>query len=257
MTIPCHVRSRQLSLNGWHRVLLAGLTTLVVSGVVGSAPPAQAVVRSSVGQAVEFSCNDSEATIRRKNGPSVAFGNSRIYIGYQQVSRDNKNPVMVRFHNGRQIWCRNNYEVTGDDGEGYGLLWNGRSILYGVFSATGTQGQPSWDYRRFTRRGWLRSYGSGGGPKAAVILRIHPSNGLATHGTFVSSVLSNGRTNSLRVRRLGWTGSRLVVTSSAWYSPRDANGRAMNCRGSSPFPYRIWLRPNLSGVTRVQAGRCR
>jgi hypothetical protein len=45
--------------------------------------------------------------------------------------------------------------------------------LYGVFTATGTQGTSSTDYRRFTTTGWLTSYGAGGGPKVSVILKIN------------------------------------------------------------------------------------
>jgi len=241
----------------WHRALIAGITTVTVGWFVGSALPAEAQVRSAVGTSVQFSCSDSEATIRQKRGPAVSIGTSRIYVGYQQVSSNNKNPVMARFDgNGRRVWCRNNYEVSGDDGEGYGVLWNGRSILYGVFSATGTQGSSDQDYRRFTSQGWLSSYGSGGGPRAAVILRINPNTGQPTQGTFLASTLNDGRTNSLLVRNLGWTGTNLVVTSDAWYSPRRANRRPYTCQGSSPFRYRAWFSPDLRQATRTEVTGC-
>ncbi len=186
----------------------------------------------------------------------VAFGTSRIYIGYQQVSSTNKNPIMVRFNSGQRVWCRTNYEMSGDDGEGYGLLWDGGNMLYGVFSATGTQGSSSQDYRRFTSQGWLSSYGNGGGPKASVILRINPNTGVANAGTFVTSQLSNGRTNSLVVRSLAWNNSRLVVQANAWFSPRRPNRQPLSCSGSSPFDYRLVLVANLSRAVTASADRC-
>jgi hypothetical protein len=234
----------------------ASLTVGLLSLGWAIALPAQATASASVGDAVEFSCQDSESAVRQKGGPVVTIGRSRIYIGYRQVSSTNKNPIVVRFNRGQRAWCRTDYETTGDDGEGYGLLWDGSNALYAVFSATGTQGTPSQDYRRFTSQGWLTSYGSGGGPKVAVLARLNPTNGAPTAGTFLTAQLSNGRSNSLEVTGLSWTGSRLVVTANSWFSPRRANRQPMTCNGSSPFFYRVVFSGNLRQVFRTQSDRC-
>lgn len=239
--------------------IASSVTFSGVWGTSGIAPAqAQANIPVSVNpdRAVTFSCSESEAAIARKNPVRVAFGQSRIYIGYQQVTSDNQNPIVVRFDSGRRTWCRTDYEVSGDDGRGYGLAWNGGSVLYAVFSATGTQGTASQDYRRFTSRGWLPSYGSGGGPKVAVIARLNPVNGTPYAGTFVTARLSNGRTNSLVVTNLRWTGTSLVVNANSWFSPRRRDRQPMNCTGSSPFRYRIVFTPNLQLVNSATAERC-
>lgn len=235
---------------------VASLTVGLLPLWLAIALPAQATVSASVGDAVEFSCQDSESAVRQKGGPVVTIGRSRIYIGYRQVSSTNKNPIVVRFNRGQRTWCRTDYETTGDDGEGYGLLWDGSNTLYAVFSATGTQGSPSQDYRRFTSQGWLTSYGSGGGPKVAVLARLNPTNGAPTAGTFLTAQLSSGRSNSLEVMGLSWTGSRLVVTANSWFSPRRANRQPMTCNGSSPFFYRVVFSGNLRQVFRTQSDRC-
>lgn len=54
--------------------------------LVLTTPPAGAVVQSAIRNPVSFSCRDSEATIRRKSGPVVSVGRSRIYAGYLQIS---------------------------------------------------------------------------------------------------------------------------------------------------------------------------
>ncbi|MHC5614935.1 MAG: hypothetical protein ACYTXA_29145 [Nostoc sp.] len=179
-------------------------------------------VNLSIGNAVTFSCNDSEATIKTKNGPKVKNGNTTIYIGYQQVSSNNKNPVTIRFNNGIKTWCRSDYETTNDDGTGYGLYWDGNNVLYGIYSSTGSQ--TGNDFRRFATGRWLSSYGSGGGPKVAVIARINPANGEVNYATFLSAKKpTDGKTNSLVVNNLSWNGTNLTVQATSWWTPRRAN----------------------------------
>lgn len=239
----------------------SGLSTALGCGLglltlISAAPAAEAVVQSSVRNSVSFSCRDSEAAVRRKSGPVVAFGRSHIYTGYQQVSSDNQNPIVVRFDRGRRTWCRTDYEITGDDGKGYGLLWNGGNVLYAVFTATGSQGTASQDYRRFSTRGWLSSYGSGGGSQVAVIARLNPNTGNPVAGTFLTSVLSSGQTNSLLVRALNWSEGQLTVTADSWYSPRRIDRQPMTCTGSSPFVYTLTLGANLSQAAIATTERC-
>jgi hypothetical protein len=233
-----------------------GLVAGVCLTLNSTALEAQATVQSSVGRAIAFSCRDSEATIRERGTTFVRVDRARIYIGYQQVSSTNKNPIMARFDGGRQVWCHANYEVTNDDSTGYGLLWDGEGVMYAVFSSTGTQGESSQDFRRFATRGWLRSYGSGGGAKAAVLARVNPATGNVSSATFLTAVLGDGRANSLNVRALSWTGTRLVVTADAWFSPRRANTQPMTCSGSSPFNYQLRFTPNLSTVGSASASGC-
>lgn len=235
---------------------LVGIITATVTGWVGFSASATAAIQTAVGVAVPFSCSSTETAIRNAGATVVSSGTSRIYIGYQQVSSDNKNPIVVRFDNGRRIWCRNNIEITGDDGEGYGLLWNEANLLYGVFSATGTQGTATQDYRRFTANGWLTSYGSGGGPRVSVLLQLNPTTGQPIRGTFINAVRSDGRTNSLVVRNLEWTGRHVVVTADSWYSPRRINRQPFTCSGASPFVYRLWLTPDLQRAVDARASRC-
>jgi len=211
---------------------------------------------ASVGRAVAFTCNDSEATIKAKGGPVVRFGTASIYIGYQQVSSINKDPRMIRFDNGRRTWCKSDYEVTGDDGSGYGLIWDGGSMLYGVFGANGTQGTSSQDFRRFATSGWLTSYGQGGGRRVAILARINPATGTIANATYLSGQLSNGDSNSITATGLSWTGSSLIVKANAWYSPRRTNKTRMSCSGTAPFSYTIQFAANLGSASKASAVNC-
>jgi hypothetical protein len=240
------------------------LASLVFLGFVGIEIPhlastqvqAQSSAQSAVGNAVTFSCSDTEATIKAKGVKGVTSGTASIYIGYQQVTSINKNPIVIRFQNSVRQWCRTDYEVTGDDGTGYGLIWDGASNLYGVFSATGTQGTPSQDFRRFANLGWLPTYGSGGGAKVAIIAKMEPANGDVSNATFLTAILSSGKSNSLTVQSLSLAGGSLTVQSKSWASPRRANKSAMTCSGSSPFLYTTVFTPLLNMVTSTTADRC-
>ncbi|MBD2664897.1 hypothetical protein B6N60_01034 [Richelia sinica FACHB-800] len=225
---------------------------------------AQTTPVSSVGNGVTFTCNDTEATIRAKNGPRVTFGTTSIYIGYQQVSSSNKDPRIIRFDSGVRKWCRSDYENTGDDGTGYGLIWNGSTastgVLYGIFSSTGTQIGPN--FTRFTSGRWLPGYGTGGGPKVAIIARIDPTNGNIQYATYLSArKTSDGKTNSLAVKGLSWNGTTLTVQADSFFSPRRVDTSSMICTGSSPFKYTIVFtgdltKANSAQVTKTTTNSC-
>jgi hypothetical protein len=213
------------------------------------------VQKSFANKSVAFTCNETEAIIKAKNAPKVTFGSTSIYIGYQQVSSVNKNPRLIRFDNGVRKWCRTDYETTNDDGTGYGLLWDGSGVLYGVFSATGTQ--TGNDFRRFASGRWLSSYGSGGGPKVAIIAKIDPTNGNVYYATFVTAKKpSDGKTNSLVVTDLAWNGTNLTVSGLSWWLPRRADKTPMTCAGSSPYTYKAIFTGDLTKVTSASATNC-
>ncbi|MBD2691004.1 hypothetical protein [Anabaena catenula] len=216
---------------------------------------AETTTVSSVKNSVTFTCNDTEATIKAKNGANVTSGTSTIYIGYQQVSSNNKDPRIIRFDKGVKKWCRSDYETTGDDGSGYGLIWNGESVLYGVFSSTGSQ--TGNDFRRFASSRWLPSYGSGGSAKVAVIARIDPANGNVNYATFLTARKpSDGKSNTLIVKGLSWNGTTLTVQSDSWWSPRRPDKNSMTCSGSSPFSYKAVFSSDLKTVNSASATGC-
>ncbi|WP_026104015.1 hypothetical protein [Anabaena sp. PCC 7108] len=214
---------------------------------------AQTTTVSSVKNSVNFTCNDTEATIKAQNGAKVTSGTTTMYIGYQQVSSEKKDPRIIRFDNGVKTWCRNNYVTTGNGGSGYGLLWDGVSVLYGVFSSTGN------NFQNYTT-GWLTSYGSGGGPKVAVIARINPANGDIQDATFLIAKILSGESNNLIVKSLSWDDTNLTLTvqSDSWWRPLRPDKSPMNCPASSSFPltYTTVFTSNLKTVSSASATGC-
>jgi len=213
---------------------------------------------SSVGDPANFGSVDvtNEDAIRALNTPSVTIGDTSIYIGFEQVSATNQDPRLVSFTNGVQNWFREDYEVTNDDGTGYGLLWDGGENLYGVFSSTGSQGTPDQDFREFATDGWLTSYGMGGGAQVSIIARIDPMTGDVTNATFLSALLSNGNSNTLEVTDLNFSGSNVVVEAQSFFSPRMTDTTAFENTGpdtTSPFDYEIEFTSDLSEAVRAEA----
>jgi hypothetical protein len=209
-------------------------------------------------------CGQDEATVAASGAPRVTRGEATIYIGTAQVSGANQDPRVVRFDGGRQTWCRDDLERGNDDGRGYGLLWSG-DLLLAVVSATGTQGDPSGDLRRFTGSGWLRHYsdaspGGGGGPKVAAVVALDPATGAGVPGvgTWLTALTGAGKVNSLLVTSLERAGDGVRVGVASWYSPRRADRTAMTCEGSSPFTVTYTFDASLRSVTDVRAdSRCR
>jgi hypothetical protein len=210
----------------------------------------------AVGEAKTISPAESRENLEDRKVIQVSQGETSYFIGYRQVSSKNQNPVLVKFDGDRQVYYRENFEVTGDDGTGYGLLLDHQGHLYAVFSATGTQGTPDQDWRRFCIEGWLKGYGSGGGAKVAVVARLNPENGEVEKATFVSALLSSGNSNSLQITDLSLNSEGLLVKANSWYSPRRTDKSAMNCSGSSPFEYQLILDPDLSKAVSASATGC-
>lgn len=201
-----------------------------------------------------FSCASADVDIQSNAGAQVTVGSTTIYTGYHQQSSINQNPVIARFDSGVRVWCRDDYETTGDDGDGIGLYFDG-TMLYGVFTATGTQ--PGPNYTRWTGDGWLSSYSQGGGAKVSIILRIDPASGEPNAGTYVRAQLSNGNTNSLTVKGLALTDAgTLLIRADSWFSPLNTDKSRMSCSGSSPFDYTLELSGDLSTALGAAAVNC-
>lgn len=207
---------------------------------------------SAVGGAAQFNCTQTEAQVAASGAARVSAGGSTIYVGYQQVSANNQNPIVRSF--GANEWCRTDYEETNDDGRAYALWWDG-TTLFVVFSATGTQAGPN--YTRWTSAGWLPNYGAGGGPKVSIILRMNPTNGEPIEGTYLSARLqSNGNTNSLTVTNLQLLANgNLIVSASSASFPREIDRSSMSCTGG-PYNYVVELNSTLSAALGATSSGC-
>ncbi|MEM6521843.1 MAG: DUF4114 domain-containing protein, partial [Cyanobacteria bacterium P01_C01_bin.70] len=209
----------------------------------------------------KFNAGNTEAEIAASGAARITIGTQTIYIGTNQVAANNQNPIVASFDsiNPANNWIRTDYEVTGADGRGLGIAWDGSS-LYGVFTVDGTQGTPNQDFRRAANdaeQAWLRSYGQGGGPTVSILARIDPTNGELLDAAYLSAVLSNGNSNTLRIQDINVnTAGQLVVSAQSFFRPRRPDGSALTetpAAGSSPFAYTIEITPDLKRVISTSA----
>lgn len=204
---------------------------------------------------VKFNCGTSEQDIQDAGAARVNVGNANIYIGTQQVSNTNQNPIVAAFDatTGASLYCRTDYETTCVEGRGLGLHYNGTS-LYGVFSVDGGSTTAFSNAARNNSQSWNRNYGSGGGPKVSVIARLDPADGSVTGATFLPAQLSSGRTNSTSVTEIRCqTNGNLLVVASSFYHPRYINGSRMPVSGDSPFVWNMEITPNLRTLVYSEA----
>lgn len=202
-----------------------------------------------------FTCETPEAQLIERGVTSARFGNAAVYTGFYYQTNQNPTPIMARFDEGVQTWCRTDYETTASDHRGYGLYWDGFS-LYGVFSSTGVAGSPDDDFRRYTEDGWLPEYGSGFA-RVAVIARMNPANGDIYSATFLSAVLTNNNVNELTVKRVQTTSAGTVVIRAETSSfPREIDGSRMVCSGERPYPYAIEFTADLTAALGAISPNC-
>jgi RTX calcium-binding nonapeptide repeat (4 copies) len=205
----------------------------------------------------DFDPNEVEAASRAEN--RVTAGTTTLYIGFNQVSGNNQNPWVASFTNGSLNWYRTDYEVTDDDGKGTHLVWDGGTNLYAAFTATGTQGTPEQDFRRFATAGWLKSYsdaspGGGGGGRVGILAKLDPLTGDVLNASFLTA-LNGTKTNSVFVQNLSLNGSNLVVQADSAFAPRKADRTAMVRNGNPKVSpnYTVEFAPDLGSVIRATA----
>jgi hypothetical protein len=223
-------------------------------------PPAPAVSAIDSSSVAKFAPSDTEATIAASKAQKIAIGTQTLYIGTWQKTSINQDPIIASFDsaNPSNNWVKTNYEMTGADGRGYGLFWDG-SNLYGVFSTDGTQGTASEDWRRVSgsaTQSWLRSYGAGGGPKIAVIGKINLATGELLNAAYLSARrIDDGKTNSLAVAGLAVSNGNLQVTANSWWAPRNTDGSSMAQQetAGSPHAYTLLLSPDLKTAIGAKA----
>ncbi len=253
----------------WIAVLIVVLTVLVACQEERSVSvPGGGEAGSSLTASVpKFSCQSSAAVIRNTdNVPRLSFGGDTVYIGTNQASSTNQNPVVVRLNaNDEQVWCRDDYERTGVDGRGYGLLRTATGDLYVVFSVDGGSNDfNSNDFNFNAAGGWLSSYGPGGGAKVAVLTKLNVATGASERATFISAVLNsavftNENTNTLSVTGLNVNAEgNIVVRATTAAAPRFADKTRMprpDYDGSIE-DYTLVLLPDLSEAVSATAPSC-
>jgi hypothetical protein len=216
------------------------------------------VNRPSIGIA-DFDPSEAEATSRAAN--RVTAGATTLYIGFNQVTvgndSGNQDPWVASFTGSKLNWYRTDYEITPDDGKGTNLVWDGGTNLYAAFTATGTQGTPEQDFRRFATAGWLKSYsdaspGGGGGGKVAILAKLDPLTGDMLNASFLTA-LNGTKTNSVFVRNLSLNGNHLVVQADSAFAPRKADKTALTRNGNPTVSpnYTVEFAPDLGSVVRV------
>lgn len=84
----------------------------------------------------------------------VSFGDTTVYVGFEQVSSNNQDPIVARFDGGEMIYCHY-HENDGPDGRALGITWDGGEYAYVVYTIVGGGSDLE------NKGGWLNSYAPG------------------------------------------------------------------------------------------------
>jgi hypothetical protein len=149
------------------------------------------------------------ATCRLSNSKTCQDQQGNIYTtSFTQVSSDNQDASVRKTTSaGGLVWLHH-YDKTPIDSKAILCFVDEQNELWVVFTVDG----GSYDSGYITKH-WVQpdaftgvvagGYGSGGGPVAAIIARVNKEDGRIIKGTFLSSILSSGKTNSLAVQYIG------------------------------------------------------
>lgn len=129
--------------------------------------------------------------ISKTGAPRLAIGGATLFVGHQQVSSANQDPVVRRFDGASPTWCVR-HEQQSPDGRALGVTWDGGGAAYVIYTVVG----GGTDLDKAASGGWLSSYGSGGGPKVAVVGRVDAATGALARASFVIAKLASGKTNT-------------------------------------------------------------
>jgi hypothetical protein len=212
---------------------------------------------------VAIACGDSAAKLLASGAAKVTFGDSTILAGYAQVSANEQDPIVARIDGGSVVFCEHTKKGGGPDARAYGITWDGRDTLYGVFTVVG--GGTSFDAA--SKDGWVPSYGNGGASaKVMVVGKLDPKTGKLERATFVPSrLVKDGQTktntltpaDAVHVRPDG----SLEIFGNAAYCSLNPDRTSMCNAGGQDYPkgYRARLTADLrqmlcasaSGVSNV------
>lgn len=176
-----------------------------------------------------------------------------VKLGTLQVSKKNQDPIVAFFRGGKQIFCRDDYDKTPVDARAVTATADA-DHFYVAFSTDG--GANGNAFTRFTKAGWISSYGKGGGPKVAVILKLRKKDGTPVAGTYLIAQKADGKTNSIAVKEIKYDGSAIHISAESWFSPLRPDRSSARCEGKSPFLYSVTLEADLSAATQATAAHC-
>lgn len=238
-------------------IICVSLLMLVSCSSNDDSAPRAEIVSAVNAQSSILSESMTLAEVLASGAAVINHENTYFAIGYRQVTANNQDPILLRFDDGSLTWAKTDYETSGDDGTGRGLILDPNTMqMHAVFTATGTQGSSQQDYRRYTSEGWQPTYGQGGGASVVVLLSIDPDTGTPQSGTYVVARLSNGNANTMRATGLNYTDGGIELQAASFFSPLNVDGNPLICNGSSPFSYRLLLELDLSNALSAEAENC-
>lgn len=178
-----------------------------------------------------------------------------VKLGTLQVSKKNQNPIVAFFQNDKQVFCRKDLDATPVDARAIAVTAD-KEHLFVAFSTDGGSSNPI-AFRRFTKNGWQKSYGNGGGAKVIVLLKILKTDGEVVGGTYVTARKDDGKTNSIIVKKLTYENNSVQLQADSWYSPLRIDQTPYSCSGKSPFFYTLQLSPDLATAMSSNAPQCK
>lgn len=150
-------------------------------------------------------------------------------VSFRQASSNNQNPIVTKWNaQGEEIWSLN-HETSPVDGRAELIVIDNNDMPWVIFSVDGGSYDADYIDKKHVEVGafdnaYMASYGSGGGPRVRLIARLNPKSGDIVKATFMTARLTNGKSNTLDIREIGFQNGRFAFnTKSAAWPPGEGS----------------------------------
>jgi len=196
-----------------------------------------------------FSCKKDDTTnstetsntnIVYSSATSATDTDGNVYeVGYKQVTSTNQNPfVTKKDKSGAVIWSLE-HENTPVDGRATLVVLDNEQNPIVVFTVDGGSNDAGYITTKEIEANAFKdvlfhTYGSGGGPRVAIVCKLNKTTGKIIKGTFFMSRTAEGnitavpKTNSLEIKEMAFSASGIFLKVNSWFTPPSVAATASN-----------------------------
>ncbi len=144
-------------------------------------------------------------------------------VGFNQVSSINQDPFIRKKNaSGETIWYIE-HEKSEVDGRAKMILIDSNDTPWVVFTVVGGSNNDTYITTHQVEDGafsnvYQKNFGTGGGPKVAILARLNPDTGKIQKATYIIAKKNDGKTNGFNIQEIGIKDRNLAIlaNTAAW-----------------------------------------
>lgn len=209
---------------------------------------------SKIGKSIAFECYTRESDVMSRNAVGIKSGSVTYYTGYKTSLFSKKDPVIIAFEKGVFKWCKDDYEFSADETQGYGMLIDEEGELF-VLLSTKTENDTN-EFDQYTSNGWLSTHRLNHTIRSTVLAKIDTESGRIDGATYISAEPTKGLTGELDIKTIKSSGENITLTGVAYGLPRGVDTYSLSCKKANSYTFSLALDKTLTYATTATAQNC-